>query len=205
MCGRFTIYHTGREIAARFHLPEVPELQPRYNVAPTQQILTIRKDGVTSLRWGLRVPWSAGPLTNARSETVATKPAFRAAFRERRCLVPADGFFEWKTEGKHKQPCYFTVNDGALFAIAAIWQDDCVALLTTEANGVVGPVHDRMPVILPPEALERWLTSTDSLAELLIPYAGRMNVRMVGSTVGNARNEGPRCIEELTAVQKSLF
>jgi putative SOS response-associated peptidase YedK len=220
MCGRFTLYKTGREIAAPFGLAEEPQAAPRYNIAPTQQVLVVRReDGrrtAARLRWGMATPWGppGAPLINARSETVMKKPTFRQSFSARRCLVPADGFYEWKAVGREKQPFYFTVNGGSLFAIAGIWEPrpgeaGAVALLTTEANEVVGVVHNRMPVILPPAAWEAWLepaAAPEALLPLLCPYtAGEMAARAVSKAVNTARNDGPECIEPAGPAQARLF
>jgi putative SOS response-associated peptidase YedK len=159
-------------------------------------------------------------LTNARSETVATKPAFRTAFKKRRCLVPADGFIEWKADGRKKLPHLFTVQDGGLFAIAGLWESwerdgqraETACFLTTEANGVVSPAHDRMPLILPREAWPAWLnpaTDLGLLQDLLRPYpANEMEALPVSDVVNNARNKGPQCLEpagQATAAQLSLL
>jgi putative SOS response-associated peptidase YedK len=151
-------------------------------------------------------------LTNARADGVATKPSFRSAFKKRRCLVPATGFYEWKAEGKKKFPHSFTVA-GGLFAMAGLWEGrhagadaESTCLITTEANEVVGAVHDRMPVILPREAWAAWLnpaTEAGALQELLVPYpAAEMSCRQVSDVVNSSRNEGPACVEPAPA---SLF
>lgn len=224
MCGRFTLHHYGRDVAARFLFPQDPDWQPRYNLAPTQPVLAVRRgdDGreAARLRWGLVPSWSKGPgtgppLINARADTAATKPAFRDALKKRRCLVVADGFFEWKTAGKDKQPYYFTRADGGLFAFAGMWERwgdgplESVALLTTEANDLLRDVHDRMPVILSAEDEASWLDPSSEaalVAKLLRPYPSEeMDRRPVGAFVGSPRNDGPRCIEPVAAIQRSLF
>jgi putative SOS response-associated peptidase YedK len=155
-------------------------------------------------------------MINARAETADTRPAFRAAFHERRCLVPADGFFEWQRLGKQKQPHYITLSDGGLFAIAGLWErwvrdgrviESCT-LLTTEANALLEPLHDRMPVILPPEAYDRWLdpqiTDSADLAALLQPYAAEaLSIRPVNPIVNSPAYDEPRCIEPVR--QQTLF
>lgn len=210
MCGRFTLTKSKAEVAAAFDLGNMPELAPRYNIAPTQTVFAVRqteeaaREGVL-FRWGLTPAWSGGknPLFNARADTAATKPSFRSAFKKRRCLVPADGFYEWKAEGKKKLPHLFTVSTG-LFAVAGLWEQggglaESVCLITTEANGVVGDVHDRMPVILPREAWSAWLdpnAEVNTLQSLLVPYpAAEMACRQVSDVVNSARYDGPGCLE----------
>ena len=216
MCGRYTLKSSAKKVAEFFNLHNIPDILPRYNIAPTQQILTVRLlEGDRSgdlLRWGLIPVWAASPqagppLINARSDTVAEKPSFRTAFKKRRCLVPADGFFEWKKEGKKKLPHLFTLADGDPFAIAGIWETwerggekiESVCLITTEANEVAQAVHDRMPVILPPEVYAAWLdlsTTSDQAKAFLRPFpASGMKVRQVSDVVNNARHDGPDCID----------
>src|SRR5262245_43881011 len=160
MCGRFTQTKSPKQVAEHFGLGYLPGLEPRYNVAPTQQVLAVRaagegREGVF-LKWGLLPSWASDPtvgvrMLNARAETVASKPSFRAAFRRRRCLVPADGFYEWKAVGREKQPVHFRLQDGRLFAFAGLWESwaspegaqlESCAIITTAANGLVKPVHD---------------------------------------------------------------
>jgi putative SOS response-associated peptidase YedK len=221
MCGRFTLLVDKEVIADFFGLTEVPALTPRYNIAPTQQVAIVaaaetgRRLGWC--RWGLVPSWAKDPgvgnsLINARADTVATKPSFRAAFKSRRCLVVADGFYEWQAagKGKKKQPYRFTMRDRKPFGIAALWErwrngDEDVlscALITTDANGVVSPVHNRMPVILPPAAFDRWLArgpqDAAELRALLLPYpAEEMTATPVGLAVNNPRADGPACVEPL--------
>src|SRR5262249_46131563 len=154
MCGRFSLTKP-QAVAELLGLPEVPELFPRYNVAPTQMVAAALESGggrrLSLMRWGITPPWSPTMLLlNAKAETVADKPTFRAAFRRRRCLVPADGFFEWQKVGARKQPYHFRLRDGAPFAFAGIWEpgEDSPAccVITTTPNELVAPVHDRMPV-----------------------------------------------------------
>jgi putative SOS response-associated peptidase YedK len=188
-------------------------------VAPTQSVATVRLDNagrhvLRMNRWGLIPSWSrdaklAASLINARAETVATKPAFRAAFKARRCLIPSDGYYEWKaTGGKHKQPFHFRLVDGRLFAFAGLserWHDqdgqsvETCAIITTEANAVVRPVHDRMPVILDPEVYGQWLdprAGSDDLLLLLRPSpAEALTAFPVTSHVNNAKNQGAECLQ----------
>jgi len=230
MCGRFSLTTPGELIAETFGLEEAPELQPRYNIAPTQPVLAVRQPApagereLVPLRWGLlgpglRDPSQGPPLINARAETAARKPAFREAFRTRRCLVPADGFYEWRRSGSERQPVRFSLSDGGLFALAGLWAPatlpgtgtlgSCV-VLTTEPNALVARVHDRMPVILPPEAWTRWLDPTPVAGEALLPLLGSlpaeaMRARDVDRAVNDVRNDGPECWGPPREQQQSLF
>ncbi len=197
------------------------ELDPRYNIAPTQDIPIIRQDEdrnreMVMLRWGPIPHWAKDPsdlkarMINARSETVASKPAYRSAFRYRRCLMPAAGFYEWKKEGNRKQPYFLRRKDGELMSFAGLWDrwerdheaiESCV-ILTTDANQLVGEIHNRMPVILRPEDFELWLESdirvVSDLQRLLTPYGGDdLEAYPVARTVGNPRAEGPELVQPL--------
>lgn len=226
MCGRFTLTASPDQLATLFELPQEPMVVPRYNIAPTQPVAVVRMNPQAAARewaltyWGLVPSWAKDPsmgarMLNARSETVTEKPAFRAAFKRRRCLVPASGFYEWKKEGKGKQPYYITMPDGSPFAIAGLWEywagadgsalESCT-LLTTSANGLMQPLHDRMPVIVQPEDYAQWLGSgrdetpqaLDQLQHLLRPYADDGLVAYPVSTyVNNTRNEGADCVQAL--------
>jgi putative SOS response-associated peptidase YedK len=205
MCGRYLLLALDPEAFARHYGLDgqaEPALAPRYNIAPTQQVAVVRSDAgrrLAMLRWGLVAPWTKAPLINARSETVFEKSAFRAAMLRRRCLVPTSGFYEWKDVGKSKQPYLFQLRDGGLTAFAGIWDGEAVTVLTTAANDLVSPLHDRMPVILPSEDYGRWLEPALQDAEALRPMltaypAEEMTVLPVGPRVNNARNEGPECM-----------
>jgi putative SOS response-associated peptidase YedK len=216
MCGRFLLMTSGRDVAEEFSLADFPELFPRYNIAPTQAVLAVRaavagREGAL-LRWGLVPSWARdtkqAPI-NARAETAADKPMFRAALRKRRCLIPADGFYEWVALAgeKRKQPHCFRPRDGRPWAFAGLWErwegpegvvESC-AILTTEANELVRPVHERMPVILPAQHWPAWLdpAAQDAAAvvPLLRPYpADAMRAYPVGPLVNNPRNDGPGCL-----------
>jgi putative SOS response-associated peptidase YedK len=217
MCGRFTLTVSGAEVAEWFGLAEDPTLQPRYNLAPTQPLAIIREAAgagrqLTQARWGLIPSWASDAaignrMINARAETVADKPAFRAAFRKRRCLVPASGYYEWKKTDGRKQPYLIGVG-GHPFAFAGLWEmwdregepvESC-ALLTTEANGFTRSIHDRMPVILAPADYGLWLDPTvqdpAKLQPLLRPYLdAEMVAHPVSTWVNDPRHEGPRCVE----------
>jgi putative SOS response-associated peptidase YedK len=219
MCGRFTFTASAQSVQHLFPLFDLAELelQPRYNVAPSQPVLAVRagadgKPQLTRLRWGLVPFWADDPsignrLINARAETAAEKPAFRAAFRQRRCLVLADGFYEWQKAAGKRQPYYFRLKGGGPFAFAGLWENwdkgdaplETCTILTTGANELVRPVHDRMPLILPQESFERWLDPSRKVApelqELLHPLAAEaMTGYPVTPLVNNPRNEDPRCI-----------
>jgi putative SOS response-associated peptidase YedK len=173
MCGRFTLAQSPEAVAKAFGLDAVPNFPPRYNIAPSQPVGVIvrgqnaPKPEFRLMGWGLIPSWAKDPsigakLINARSETLTEKPSFRAAFKYRRCLIPADGFYEWqKTQGGAKQPFYFSMAGNAVFAFAGLWESwndiESCTILTTAANGLLQPIHDRMPVILSPKDYGRWL------------------------------------------------
>jgi len=217
MCGRYTLKASPEAIAEHFEVPEFPDLLPRYNIAPTQAVPVVKltPDGrtVTMLKWGLVPPWATDPsvgsrMINARAETVAEKPAYRSAFKQRRCLLLADGFFEWKPEGKTKQPWHFRLNDGGPFAFAGLcehWSKggqtvSSCTLITGEPNHLVQPVHDRMPVILPPDRYDEWLDpenkDVEGLLRLLRPFdARKMTAYPVSKVVNRAGVDSPECVE----------
>src|SRR5262245_4138411 len=191
MCGRYTLRSRAEAIAAEFEMPVLPPYVPRWNISPTQIVTAIRmedgKPAMANLRWGLIPFWAEDLkklplLINAQSETAATKPSFRSAFKRRRCLILADGFFEWERIGKQKQPWYHRLTDERPFAFAGLWErwekgekpiESC-AILTTDANEVAAAVHNRMPVILTREARQVWLDpeveDVAALQSLLRPY-----------------------------------
>jgi putative SOS response-associated peptidase YedK len=218
VCGRFTLTLPPDLIAEAFGLDDVPILEARYNIAPTQPVVVVRRlrpggpRQLDRLRWGVTLPSGegsrrSGPVINARSESVATRPAFRDAFRRRRCLVPADGFYEWAPGAGRRQAFHITRKDGRPLAFAGFWEpagrDGAPAsavILTTEPNDLLRPIHDRMPVIIDPADYERWLAPegapTEPLAGLLKPYpAEPLAARAVGPAVNNAQNEGVACLD----------
>ena len=229
MCGRFTLIRPDKVIAEQFQLPQMPSLSPRYNIAPTQPVAAVRqsKDGsqeLALLHWGLIPFWAKDPgigarMINARSETVAEKPAFRAAFRQRRCLVLADGFYEWQPQEGGKQPFYIHLRDSSPFAFAGLWEHwekaggttiDSCAVLTTEPNELLRPIHNRMPVILPVQDYDLWLDpaaqKTEALQALLRPYpAPEMRAYPVSTWVNKPQNNSPQCIEPLSHQQETLL
>lgn len=202
MCGRFALHASPEVVALQFGLADVPAFEPRYNIAPTTQILIVRQDGAAMVKWGLVPRWAKDPsmgarMNNARAETVAEKPSFREAFRRRRCLIPASGFYEWKLEGKLKQPYYIHPAAGELFAFAGLWERwegpggplETCAVITTEPNAVMAPIHERMPVIIAPADYGRWLGGA---GELLGPCPpGAIAAHSVSRAVNRAANDGP--------------
>ncbi len=218
MCGRFAQRTSPKTLAKQFQVKEVPNIEARYNIAPTQNILAVQEtpDGreMKWLKWGLVPSWAkdasmGARLINARSETVTEKPAFREAFKHRRCLIPSDGFYEWQcTDGK-KQPFFFQLKDEQPFGFAGLWDrwtsedgkviESCT-ILTTTANKVLAPVHDRMPVIVHPEDYELWLDEDvrkhELLKDVLQPYpADEMTSYPVSTSINNPREQGARLIE----------
>ncbi|MFL6008166.1 MAG: SOS response-associated peptidase [Rubrobacteraceae bacterium] len=217
MCGRYTLASPTERLAEEFGVDAASiELAPNYNVAPTQQVAAVLDEGgqrrLEVLRWGLIPPWADDPgigsrMINARSETAPGKPSFRRAFRERRCLIPADGFYEWQRTNGAKQPYYIHMEDGRPFAFAGLWESwskgegeiRTCTILTTGANALVGEVHDRMPVILAHDAYDVWLdpaSERDELTGLLAPYpVDEMEAYPVSRFVNSPSNNDPRCIE----------
>ena len=212
MCGRFTLRSVDRIRIALENRVQLDQVVPRYNIAPTQPVITVSAgDRVEELVWGLIPNWSKepAPIINARSETLDEKASFKESFERRRCLILADGFYEWRRTGKAKQAFFFQLKDGRAFAFAGIWDrwrrgettiKSC-AIITTDANELLLPVHDRMPVILNEESYEAWLDSKVSPAELkklLEPFpAAEMRSWTVSSKVNSADNEGPELIEHV--------
>jgi putative SOS response-associated peptidase YedK len=242
MCGRFTLTDPDQDLAAQFSLPEIPEMVPRYNIAPTQQVAAVRvvampdsaeaaRTAATGdarelamLQWGLIPFWAKDPkigarMINARSETVAEKPAFRAAFRRRRCLVVADGFYEWQKTERGKQPFYIHLRDRRPFAFAGLWEHwkgpaelaeqstlgqgvaiQSCTLLTTAPNDLIRPLHNRMPVIVRPDDYDLWLDPEVRQIERLQPILDaypteEMVAYPVSRFVNKPGNDDPRCIE----------
>jgi putative SOS response-associated peptidase YedK len=214
MCARYTLIAPANRIAAAFGALLPFDVSPRFNVAPTQDVLTVRLDQagrreVARLRWGLVPSWAqdlkiGNRLLNARAETVADKPSFRSAFKAgRRCLIVADGFYEWKAEGKIKQPFHIRRPSGELFAFAGLWEKwdgadkpvESCTILTTGANARLAGLHDRMPVILTtPAEFEQWMTAAD-VKPLLRPLPDdALDYGPANPFVNNPRHEGPECV-----------
>ncbi len=217
MCGRFGLFLPAKTIASFFLILNEPEVPPRYNIAPTQPVLAVREDQSGRrgdyLRWGLVPHWArdikiGAKLSNARAETLHEKPSFRGAYKYRRCLIPAAGFYEWKTEGGRKQPYLIQRDDGLPLAFAGLWESwlspdqseiESCTVITTVANRDMEPVHHRMPVILEPDQFARWLApeprQPKDLADMLRPLPDRQLVlRPVDPYVNRTGNEGRRCI-----------
>ena len=207
MCGRITLRTNLRQISEEFSAP-LPgfETSPRYNVSPGQLVLAVRGQEtreIVQLKWGLIPSWSEDPkiafkCLNARSETVATKPAFRAAYKSRRCLIPADGYYEWLKDGKEKLPHLHEFDGGRLFALAGLWERwhdvETCTILTTSANELAAQYHDRMPVILDEPDHAAWLAGEQIP---LVPHSvDGMTARRVSQYVNSSRHEGKECIEE---------
>lgn len=220
MCGRFVLTADAEQIQLAFQLSSAPEPHaPRFNIAPSQPIAVITNDDPRALtfhRWGLIPSWAKDPvignkLINARSETADEKPSFRSAFKRRRCLIPTDGFFEWKKQGSSKLPMFIHMNDHHLFAFAGLWEVwygpegeeiRTATILTTEPNPLMSEIHNRMPVILPPDAYDLWLTpgeaSTEKLKQLMKPFdAQAMAAYPVSTFVNKPMNDTPETIERI--------
>lgn len=229
MCGRYTLIAKKEELIRRFMLKQIAEdlmkeLHPRYNITPSQQMLAVRQSPenaereMTPFSWGLIPSWSKDPkigykMINARSETVTEKPAYRDAIKSRRCLIPANGFYEWqrKDNSSHKQPYYIAMASGELFAMAGIWESwqsaegpvivSC-SILTTSANELMIPIHHRMPVIINEENYDTWLdpgeNHPEKLKSLYKPYpSDQMRCYPVSTFVNSPKNEGPELLLEI--------
>ena len=218
MCGRYTLRTPVDTLAEQFGITgPLPEVPVRYNVAPTQEVAAVLAEDnerhLQMLRWGLIPSWADDPaignkMINARSETAAGKPSFRGAFKKRRCLILADGFYEWQKVNGGKQPYYIHMEDELPFAFAGLWEvwdkhgeeiRSCT-ILTTDANDLVGEIHHRMPVILPPENYDLWLDpdirEAEPLRDVLRPYPGDfMDAYPVSRRVNKPSNDEPGCIE----------
>jgi putative SOS response-associated peptidase YedK len=228
MCGRYFLTTPGQILAERFETAPAPKMASRYNIAPTQQVAIVRtavdaetSDGgdreIALVSWGLIPSWAkeraiGNKLINARGETLAEKPSFRDSFKKRRCLVLADGFFEWQKVGGGKQPWLVRTKSGEPFGMAGLWSrwkekesgetiDSCT-IVTTTPNELLAPIHDRMPVILPREARALWLdseiTEADRLAPLIAPFPeGELEAYPVSRRVNSPANDDPACLEPI--------
>ena len=219
MCGRYTVKTPAQKLAQTFEIDpdRFPPLSPRFNVSPTQKVLVVRlgREGkweLAFLRWGLVPSWSKDPkqgplLINARAETVAEKPTFRAAFQRRRCLVAADGFFEWKTDGATKTPYYITLAGGPPFAFPGLWEEwhgedgaviESCTIVTTAANEFMRSLHHRMPVILTPAEHGKWMeprSEKNELLALLRQYPSEaLRAWPVSTVVNSPKNDSPACV-----------
>jgi putative SOS response-associated peptidase YedK len=222
MCGRYFLHSTADRLTELFGEMPMPLLEPRYNIAPTQPIPIVREAAagrreMALVRWGLVPGWSKGPdsrfsMINARVETVAEKPAYRNAFRYRRCLIPADGFYEWRAAGSGKQPHLLRARDGRPLALAGIWEHwqdadgnelESCAILVGEADSQVQPVHQRMPLIVAPESFGRWLdihSQTPQPLEALLAaqQPPELEIHPVGRAVNNPRNDTAALLDRVT-------
>lgn len=233
MCGRYRLSRRKQIIEEYFDsAPWEEDWNPRYNIAPTQSIPIVRQNQREPIRdfslvhWGLIPSWAkdlsgAASMINARSETAATKPAFREAMKLRRCLVPADGFYEWQRRGSAKQPFCFEVGDGGLFAFAGLWERwrdpsgqsvKTCSILTTAPNAVTSAIHDRMPIILDRDSYDLWLDpgmqNVAAISELLKPYDARlMRCYPVSTRINHVANDDEECLRpvELAPIQPGLF
>jgi putative SOS response-associated peptidase YedK len=210
MCGRYSLATPDPfDLRVRFRVPESVEVRRRYNVAPGDEVLTVTERGGELLRWGFLAD-APYKTINARAETVAERPAWRAAFQRTRCLVLADGFFEWQqAPGGRKRPHWVTRADGAPFAFAGLWSPrGTCAIVTTEAAPGIAHLHDRMPVMLPgPAEEEAWVdpaTPQIVLRDLMAPF-GDTHALAVGSAVNDARYDGPECLEPAPPPEPTLF
>lgn len=222
MCGRFSLTVSPEQISKKFNLSKVPEIQPRYNIAPSQDIATVVQSKASEetqfqwMRWGLVPHWAKDikigyKLINARVETVAEKPAFRSAIKQRRCLILADGFYEWQHQGKQKQPYYFQLESGKLFAFAGLWEtwnspeDEQViscTILTTAADEVVNPIHERMPIIVPSQYYEMWLDPEITQPQDVLPLVTQgdrasLQAKPVSTMVNNPKCDRAECLESV--------
>jgi|SRR5579859_2201819 len=222
MCGRYRLSRRKQILEERFDVPpDADDWSPRYNIAPTQPVPVIRKKPnqavrqLSRLRWGLIPSWATDPAIgyktiNARSETVTTTASFRDPFRSQRCLIPADGFYEWQKNGKIKQPYCFEVAGGELFAFAGLWDQwtdpqgkvvETCTILTTTPNSLLAGFHDRMPVILRPGDYDRWLSpkpgDTDTVMRMLVPYTESMRSYPVSMRLNQVQNDDEDCAKPI--------
>lgn len=214
MCGRFALVTEKRVLEMLFEFELYEELEARYNIAPSERILVLRwnsRDGAKELirmTWGLQPPWVAQraggkALINARAETIAVKPAFRSAFLNRRALIPASGFYEWRREEKSRQPFFISLQGGRTFAFAALYEETqpsgSCAIITTAANSLIAPIHQRMPLIIPEALYRRWLdpqSPPEVLKDLLRPYpANGMDAYPVTRRVNSPAFDHPDCLK----------
>lgn len=207
MCGRFALTASKDSLTQHFGLTKGLVMSPRYNIAPSQLVPVIKTAGeIEFLQWGFKPKWmdaekiGAG-FINARCDTIAEKPAFRTAFQKRRCLIVASGYYEWKLVGRKKQPFYIYQKDAQVFAFAGIWEENTCAILTTEANSLLHPLHARMPLILPLSAYDLWLTKTTDLqaiSSLLVPFPSEpLAFYPVSTKVNYPQFDALECIRSL--------
>jgi putative SOS response-associated peptidase YedK len=224
MCGRYTLTSAPEALRALFRYAEQPNFPPRYNIAPTQPVPIVRfvdgKRQFALVRWGLLPSWVKDPkafslLINARGESVIGKPAFRAAMKRRRCLIPADGFYEWQKAGERKRPFFVRAKDGAPLAFAGLWESwqgpngeemETAAIVTTRANKTLAPIHERMPVVVPPEAFDLWLDTANvdatTAAALIAPARDDLlEAHEISTAVNRTANDNAKLIEPVVPGQ----
>lgn len=214
MCGRFAFYSPTEAAAELFGVSAPIQVEPRYNIAPTQYVAAVRNGAheqreLVMLRWGLVPFWAKEPsignrMINARAETVAEKPSYRNAYKHRRCLVLADGFYEWRKQGEVKTPHFISLASGQPFALAGLWENwtdkdsgeslETTTIVTTDANAFMAPLHHRMPVILAAESATDWLAGSQELLDDVAAITPRLQAWPVDRRVNNARNEGEELI-----------
>jgi len=217
MCGRFTSLLSPELLAAIYAVLPPEQLSPRYNISPTQSVLAVREEPsggryLSTVRWGFVPHWAkdisiGSKMINARAETVAEKPSFRTAFRQRRCIIPANGYYEWVQANDQKQPWYIKGHEDQPLSLAGLWEQwlsedgsklETCAIITTAANELTVPIHDRMPLILPKQSISPWLdknTSPGDLVGMLIPCSPEMlEAYTVSNLVNNSRFDSPSCI-----------
>ena len=225
MCGRYAVTSAPEAIRTLFGYAEQPDFPPRYNIAPTQPIAIVRlmngKREFALVRWGLLPSWVKEPknfslLVNARGESVVDKPAFKAAMKYRRCLVPADGFYDWKSGGALRQPYYVRAKSGGPLAFAGLWEIwtgpngeelETATIVTTRANRALADIHERMPVVVPPEAFDLWLNCSavdaETAAALIAPAPENLlEAYEVSTAVNRTANDSPQLVEPNTAAQR---
>lgn len=218
MCGRFVLENIPEQLMKVYRLSSPPDLSPRYNVAPSQQIAVVRQQNggdreLAMMQWGLIPSWAKDSaigykMINARSETAHEKPSFKQALRSRRCIVPVSGFYEWEKKGKEKIPHYIHLRDGDIMSLAGLWETwkspegeriETCTILTTAANSLLKPLHDRMPVVLHNEEFDLWFNrdvdDINLLAELFHSYpSDRLEEHIVSKEVNSPSNDSPECI-----------
>lgn len=222
MCGRFALDYPGAVLSDWYQTVKIPDLYKRYNIAPGTDILIIRETSKaregSMVRWGFVPRWAKDSnnlpmLNNVRAEKIASKPIFKSAFMQQRCIIPASGFFEWKARhnDNHKQPFYISTGDGCPVSFAGIWETtringitiESCAIITTECNDLMGPIHDRMPVILPPETFTAWLNPSplprEILKYFLKPFASKnMTAWPVSTSINKSTNQGEQLIQPIS-------
>ena len=225
MCGRYKLAAKPEDVARQFEVTIPLDFEPRFNIAPGQEIMVVRRRGPESLRelavlrWGFVPSWAKDAsigykMINARAESINEKPAFKEAINKRRCLIPATGFYEWRKEGKDRIPFCFVMKDESIFALAGIWESwrdatgkilETASIITTAANGLMADIHDRMPVIIQPSDYEQWLEPSmafsPAIAALMQSFdAAKMRRQQVSNRVNSVKFDDPECAEAIISV-----